>query len=86
MRAVFKYEVPIRDVVTIRMPANAKVLHVATQHGFPFLWALVDTDAPIVRRRFRVAGTGHPIEGALTHVGSLLLEVDALVFHVFEIE
>lgn len=68
------------------MPANAEVLYVEAQFSTPCLWALVDTDAELVERHFRVAGTGHPLNGSLKHIGSFMLNNGTLVFHVFEIE
>lgn len=86
MRVVFKYEIPMRAEVAIEMPNNARVLHVEAQREVPCLWALVDTDNVLVERHFRVAGTGHPLAGALIYVGSFFLYQGSLVFHVFEME
>lgn len=69
------------------MPEGATILHVAVQGGVPCFWALVDPEAPTEPRRFRVVGTGHPIDDVdvLTFVGTFLLDVEGLVFHVFEV-
>lgn len=68
------------------MPRGALVLHVATQHGEPFLWALVDPTAPVETRGFIIYGTGHDVtEDAGKHLGSFLIFSDSLVFHVFEV-
>jgi len=90
MRAVFKYEVPIGDHVSISLPKGAQILSVQAQGDTPYLWALVDPDQPMIERQFRFAGTGHPITEApmtLSHVGTFQffkLE-NRLVFHLFEI-
>ena len=52
------------------------------------IWALVDPNAALVRRRFRCAGTGHFLTDAMSsidHVGTFLISQGALVFHLFEI-
>lgn len=83
MLTVYKYPFDIKDVVIVAMPAGAQVLHIGMQNGTPCLWALVDTDSPIVQRTFYVRGTGHPVQDSLWHVGSFLMAGGHLVWHVF---
>lgn len=85
-RRVYKYPLPIEDLVTIEMPEGARVLHVGEQQDRAFLWALVDPYAPKEVRSFRVAGTGHAIHGFCRHphVGTFLMKGGHLVFHVFD--
>lgn len=87
MKTVYKYPLEITDEQTILLPSSAKPLHVATQCGDLHLWALVDTDAPIVPRKFRIHGTGHQIHDAdrLSFIGTLMMHDRQLVFHVFEV-
>jgi hypothetical protein len=84
---VFKYALTWDDVTEIYLPDGAEVLHVDVQgpDNDLQLWALVSTGAPFGKRRFRIAGTGHPINDAVSHVGTVLLHDSALVFHVFEV-
>lgn len=92
MKSVFKYLIEISDVVELEMPVGAVVLHLAEQHGVPCLWALVDLEAPNHTRRFRLAGTGHPIDteyidtavGNRGHLGTFFMRDGALVWHLFE--
>lgn len=82
-----KFIIPVEDYATIIIPAGAKLLHVAEQHGELCLWALIDLTVPVVKRLFRVAGTGHPITGleaSWPFVGTGLLMGGKLVFHVFD--
>jgi hypothetical protein len=83
---VWKFRLNIDDRSELQMPVGAKVLHIAEQQGVARLWALVDPDAPLEFRKFRLAGTGHPIQNgfALKHHGSFLMRGDKLVFHLFE--
>lgn len=81
---VYKYELPLEDMVRIEMPVGAEVLTVQTQHGVPQIWALVRPGRTEVRR-FRVAGTGHNISVAGPYVGTFQLHGGGLVFHVFDL-
>ena len=59
-----------------------KFLHVAVQDSIITIWALVDTEAPLISRRFKVIGTG----GAITDYEKFLGTVfqGPLVWHVFD--
>lgn len=85
MDTVYKYAMPLTDVSDIGMHKGATLLHVDKQYDDIFIWARVDTKAPLVRRRFRLAGTGHDLaiaSGAI-HVGTVVYGV--LVFHLFDL-
>jgi len=83
---VYKYDVPIDDTFALALPEFARVLTVQVQDGQPRLWALVDPAAPPRDRRFRLAGTGHPIQEAddWRYIGTFQLNGGALVLHLFE--
>jgi hypothetical protein len=56
---IYKYPVPVRgDTLKVEMPAEAILVHVAMQNEVPHVWARVDTDQPMVTRRFQWFGTG----------------------------
>ena len=53
----------------------------------PRVWALVDTDAPRVKRRLATVGTGQPLPDETDGwacVGSFQMHGGALVFHLFD--
>lgn len=81
---VYKYPLPLGDVVEVEMPAGAQILTVQTQHGQPCIWAMVTPDAPPVVRRFRVAGTGHDLGEVGAYLGTFQLLEGAFIGHVFE--
>jgi hypothetical protein len=83
---VWKFEFDIEDPLTIKMPQGARVLHVDLQDGLPCMWALVDASEPLVARKFRIIGTGHPIKdiAKLTYLTSFQMSDGELVWHVFE--
>lgn len=95
---VYRYPIDIVGEQTIPMPRGAEILTVAKREGSTVLlgvgaheavemWALVDPDEPMEDRRFRVAGTGHPLPdvGDLQFLDSVQIAAGQLVFHVFEI-
>lgn len=88
MKYVYKFPLPIDDIVIVQLPKYAKPLYVNEQNGVPCLWCLVDPDNPLELRRFRFAGTGHPIkdEDCGKYVGSFYMKSGALVFHIFDID
>lgn len=85
---IYKYPFPVRDNVTIPIHEGAKILTVQVQHGQPCIWALVDTQRPMVNREFRIYGTGHPFDPGWygTYVGTFQVYGGDLVFHVFDLE
>ncbi len=85
-KTVWKFQFNPEDLLSIQMPAGAKLLHVDVQGGQPCIWALVDPAAPTENRNFRLAGTGHPIEAVDCEVyfGTFMLREGALVFHLFD--
>lgn len=84
-RAVWKFELLPKFPIDISMPSGAQILRTGFQGDSLFMWALVDTYAPLVVRSFCVFGTGHHIDDSevgLKFVGGAT--VGALEFHVFE--
>jgi hypothetical protein len=82
---IWKFYAPIDDKIAIAMPADAKILSVQTQDETPYIWALVDQKKQVVMRAFAWRGTGHPADN-LTHemfVGTI--QLDMLVFHLFDL-
>jgi hypothetical protein len=88
MLTVYKYEVPFDDEFTLELPTAARLLTFQAQHEKPCLWALVDSEARLTKRRFRLAGTGHDINEAerdLIYIGTAQFRGGSLVFHLFEV-
>lgn len=95
MKRIYKYPVDLDEVVSFLMPKGvsflmpkgAQILSVQSQNDRICFWALVDTNAEIVPRRFRVVGTGHPADDvtADTFVGTVQMRAGAIVLHVFAV-
>lgn len=86
MAVIWKYQLPITDVVRLHMPRFANPLAVAEQYGGLQLWALVDPDQEKVEMRFHVVGTGNPAEADNVkpgyYIGTAVMK-NGLVWHVF---
>ncbi len=87
MGKIFKYPIDITDKQSFSMPVGAKILTVQVQNGNPFIWAMVDPEAPTEEVTIRVHGTGHPIYDSsnLEYIGTFQSMYGVnLVFHVFK--
>ena len=83
MRTIWKYEIPVQGKAEIVMPVFSTVLTVEAKGDKIFLWAVVNTTNEEVVEKFRVVGTGHPIDLFQPYyLGTAHLE-NGLVFHVF---
>lgn len=90
MFQVWKFDLKVTDFAVVKMPEGAKVLSAAERGEFGNrldVWALVDTEAPMRDRLFRVVGTGHPFPDAedCRFVATVHTRV-GLVWHLFEAE
>lgn len=90
MITIWKFPLAVTDDQTVSMPEGARVLTVQVQYETPCLWAMVDTEKPLVDHLIHIAGTGHPLPlqnvGWGQYVGSFQRLGGSLVFHVFDIE
>ena len=58
-------------------------VHVGIQNGVFCVWALGDTEDPMVERSFTVVGTGWELDEFHIHLGTVFQ--DAFVWHIMEI-
>lgn len=83
--------VKMEDVIEVEMPVGAEIIYFDMQ-AFepsvrPCIWARVNSEAPKEIRKFRFAGTGHPLEENVgRHIGSCQMFEGKLVWHLFEME
>lgn len=90
---IFRYPIEITGTPHALMPASARVLSVAGERNPGEMgelnldvWALVaPSDTNVVKREFRIVGTGHPVPTDCGRfIGTVLTHRGALVWHVFE--
>lgn len=88
-RTVWKYPVPMqRESHVLALPNGHRVLHVDSQYGTQCLWIEVDESETLkVSRRFIWTGTGWNIpEGYTNHIGTVLVDGGAFVWHLWSDE
>jgi hypothetical protein len=85
MKTIHKYTLSGSQNESILMPFDATIIHVNYQLGCLTIWAHVDTWQDSEIRTFAVFGTGWEIPENLNceHIGTV--QVDHLVWHVFEV-
>lgn len=86
MITIYKYAVEMREDFTLDLPQSAQFLDAQLQNDGVYLWARVDTNAPIRTYRFGVHGTGHPmteLTRSAPHIATFQLADGHLVFHLF---
>lgn len=86
-RVIFKYQMPVLEQFTIDLPKNAEIIRVQDQDGVFWLWAVVDTDAPMEKRYFRAFKTGASIPNGieLKYIGFCAIFVQMeLGLYIFE--
>lgn len=86
-RVIFKYQMPVLEQFTMKLPAGAEIIRMQDQGGMFWLWAVVNTEEPMVERRFRAFKTGAKIPDGLVlrYVGFCAVFVQAeLGLYIFE--
>ena len=58
---IYKYQMPVLEQFKMELPANAEIIRVDDQDGMFWMWAVVNTNAPIEPRYFRAFKTGAEI-------------------------
>lgn len=85
MKTIYKYPLNVTDYQEIEMPEDSTILCVDTQHETPCIWAIVDTEKGMTKRKIYVYGTGHPMNSDIfAYIGTFMINGGAFVFHVFE--
>jgi hypothetical protein len=94
MKTIYKYSLEITDFQEVDMPEDAEILCVQAQpapYGAPLkeqltMWAMVDTENAIATRRFRIFGTGNPVEHehSIKYIGTVQMHNHKLTWHVYE--
>lgn len=96
---IFKYPLKVRDEQVIEIPNGAKILTIQTQKrnvltkndlvqplDMPCVWAMVNEQAGMGKKKIVMFGTGHPIESSknLEYIGSFQVLNGQQIYHAFE--
>jgi hypothetical protein len=90
MKAIWKFETPIIDRFTIKMPIDAEILCVQVDEktSKPCIWAMVETDNGYEHRYFELFGTGHELHTDMgidrKYLGTYQCQKGEFVGHLFE--
>jgi len=60
-RVIFKYQMPVLEQFTMRLPKGAEIIRMEDQGGMFWMWAVVRTDVPDEERKFWAFKTGGKI-------------------------
>jgi len=83
-RSIYRYEIPVDDQWHA-LDLTGDIVHVDSRSVHTVeLWA-IHGDRPPTRRGFRVYGTGQPIPGDVTHVGTTIPPGGQPVWHLMEL-
>lgn len=89
MKTIYKYPIDLGAelFLTMEVPDGTVFLYVGEQLGEVCLWALVDTEAPLVRRHLRIVGTGIDASDLNEdqYIGSVLVLNGTYVYHIFDV-
>src|SRR5690554_2285531 len=86
-RIIFKYQMPVLEQFTMKLPAGAEIIRMTDQDGMFWLWAVVNTNAPMETRHFRAFKTGArmPDNVNLKYIGFCAVMVQMeLGLYIFE--
>lgn len=85
-RVIFKYQMPILEKFTMKLPKGSKIIRVECQGGMFWMWAVVDTNAPDEERHFYAVKCGANVpDGDLSYIGFCALFVQQeLGLYIFE--
>src|SRR5262249_11130168 len=70
-RVIFKYQMPVLETFTMKLPKGAEIIRVQDQGGMFWMWAVVRTDVPDEERKFHAFKCGGkiPDDLSLKYVG-----------------
>lgn len=88
MKTIHKYQIPgTKKNFSFKIPQGYQILNVQKEGNILSLWALQDTEQPLINVHFRLYVTGgeikEPLE-QLTYIGTAQLDQQSFATHLFE--
>lgn len=87
-KVIFKYQMPLLERFTMKLPKDAQIIRMEDQGGMFWLWAVVDTEAPLEERHFHAYKTGAAMDANanLQYIGFCAVFVQMeLGLYIFEV-
>jgi len=87
-KLIFKYQIPVLENFEMHLPAGAEIIRVEDQGGMFWLWAVVNTEAVMEKRKFMSFKTGAkmPDNVNLKYIGFCAVHVQMeLGLYIFEV-
>lgn len=88
MKTIYKYQISaIEKNFRFKIPQGYQILNVQEQGNILSLWALQDTEQPLIDVHFRLYVTGGEIDEPLeqlAYIGTVQLDEGSFVAHLFE--
>lgn len=82
MKTIFKYKLQIQDRLVLEIPLSGHQFKIFQGDFAPFLYCIVDTDAPLRRVIVTIVGTGRPIPDDVSYWVDTIRD-GAFFWHVF---
>lgn len=88
MKAIYKYRLPFMEKSIVSMPEGADIIRIDGLDGALWIWAVVDTDAPLIDREFELYKTGGEMPNNIDEYhyhgcGAIFVQME-LMMYVFE--
>lgn len=88
MKTIYKYRLPFMETSKVVMPQFSKIIRVDGLDGAIWIWAIVDTEKPLVERTFKLFKTGGEMPnnvGKYNYIGcgAIFVQME-LMMYVFE--
>lgn len=82
---IFKYELPLKDEFELELPEGHELCDIQAVDDKIFMWALIDIHAPLIKRFFKIVGTGEIIRDItkLYFLKTVVMK-NGFVWHIFE--
>lgn len=86
-RTIFKYQMPVLERFTMKLPKGAEIIRVEDQGGMFWMWAVVNTNYENEEREFVSVKTGAPVPNEnLQYIGFCKIFVQMeLGLYIFEV-
>lgn len=86
-KVIYKYQMPVKERFSMRLPQGAEIIRVADQDGMFWMWAVVNTNSPDETRNFVAVKCGGnvPENRTLNYIGMCAIFVQQeLALYIFE--